>query len=81
MIEYQIILHVFLKDQGGRTIKQVVRSSDRETAIQKFKYLTELATDKKRVRELQEWADENLTTPGEIVGTSGLFGVSYIQIL
>lgn len=80
MIEYQIILHVYHKEQGGRTIKQVVKCSDRDSAIQKFNYLNELATDKKKVRELQDWANENLPTPGQIVGTDGLFGVSYVKI-
>jgi len=81
MIEYQIILNVYLPDQGGRTIKQVVSCSDRESAITKFKYLSTLATDKKRQRELNDWAQENLKVPGQIVGTEGLFAVAYIKLL
>jgi len=77
MIKYQIILNVFLRD--GRTIKEIVEIDNRESAISTFKYLSELAN--KNPRELSEWAQENLKHPGNIIGTDGLFGVSYIKIL
>jgi hypothetical protein len=63
-------------------IKQVVRSSDRSTAIEKFKYLGKLVTEKKNSRELREWCAENLQQPGAIITSSdGLFAVSYVKIL
>jgi hypothetical protein len=80
MIEYQIVLNVYLPQNGGRTIKQVVKYSERESAISAFKYLSELGTNK-NTREMTEWAQENLAQPGQIVGTDGLFCVVRVKIL
>ena len=80
MIEYQIILNVYQPANGGTTIKQILHCSDRESAIEKFKYIGELVVDKKRARELQEWREDN-DIKGTIVSTDGLFGVSLIKIL
>jgi len=80
MTEYQIILNVYLPAQGGTTIKKIVRGSDRDSMITKFKYLGELVMDKRRARELAEWSQDN-NIPGNIIGTEGLFGVSYVKIL
>jgi hypothetical protein len=80
MIEYHIILNVYQAANGGRTIKHVLRCTDRDLAIEKFKYLGELVVDKKRTRDLKEWCEDNGII-GQIVSTDGLFGVSYIKIL
>jgi hypothetical protein len=82
LVEYQIILNVYLPQNGGRTIKQVVRASDRSVAIEKFKYLGRMVTEKKNATELRDWCAENLQQPGAIVtGTDGLFAVAYLKIL
>jgi len=80
MIEYQIILNVYLPQSGGRTIKRVISGTDRDAMATKFKYLGTLATDKSKARELQGWCLDN-DIQGTIVGTDGLYGVSYIKIL
>ena len=80
MLEYQIILNVYLPQNGGRTIKQVVRYDTREAAVSAFKYLSDLSVNKNS-REMNEWAQEHLSQPGQIVSTDGLFGVAYIKIL
>ena len=80
MLEYQIILITYLPSQGGRNVKKVIRGSDRDQMITKFKYLSSLVTDKKRTHELSDWSKDN-DIEGIIVGTEGLFGVSYIKIL
>ncbi|GEM_PF-6440542 len=81
LTEYHIILNIFLPADGGRTVKQVLRSSDRDSAISKFKYIGQLVSDKKNARELQDWCMENLHTPGIISGTDGLYAVTFIRIL
>ena len=80
MVEYQIILNLYLPD--GRTVKKIIYCSDRETGIEKFKYLGELVVDKNknRYRELSDWKADN-DVKGQIVNTEGLFGVSRIKIL
>jgi hypothetical protein len=80
MTEYQIILNVYLPTQGGRTVKKIVRGSDRDNMVTKFKYIGDLVMDKKKARELADWSQDN-DIGGMITGTDGLFGVSYIKIL
>ena len=80
-IEYQIVLSVYLPSQGGRMSKQIVRCSDRESAIKKFAYLDKLVNTKTFRNELNDWAQDNLIEPGHITHVDGLFGVAYIKIL
>jgi hypothetical protein len=82
LIEYQIVVNVYYPFQGGRSLRSVIRSSDRESAIKKYQYLDQLVKDKKKIQELKSWCDENLQTSGGIItSVAGLFGVSYIKIL
>jgi hypothetical protein len=78
MIEYQIILIVW--HENGQTTKKVISTSDRENAISKYSYIGQLVGDKKRAGELRDWCDDN-DIKGKIIGTEGLFGVSYVKIL
>jgi hypothetical protein len=77
MIEYKIILTV--KSSNGEIVKVYVPCYDRETGMEKLKYLSQLAIH--NPRDLQEWANENLEDPGKIVGTDGLFAITSIKIL
>lgn len=81
LVEFQTIVNVYVPTQGGRNIRQVIRSSERDTAISKYEYLKTLIADKKKLGELKAWTEENLNIPGFIVNIEGLYGVSYIKIL
>jgi len=80
MIEFQIVVNVYSDFKGGQTSRHVIRTKDRESAINKFKYLTDLVKDSKKKSELAMWTRENIGM-GVITSIEGLFGVSYIQIL
>ena len=80
MLEYQIIVNVYVPAQGGRSVRSVIRSSDRDQTIKKFQYLDQLVKDKRKQRELQEWTSENLNLQGIITSIEGLYGVAYILI-
>lgn len=77
-IEYQIIVSIHLPN--GATMRSVVRSADRNMAISKHTYLTNLLKGNK-VGENREWTHENLGVTGQITNIEGLFGVSYVKIL
>jgi hypothetical protein len=81
MIEFQIVLDVYQDTQGGRTVKAYVRSSDRESAIKKYRYLEGLVNNKRAARELFEWSRENLSITGTIVGLDGLYAVTWIKMI
>jgi hypothetical protein len=79
MIEFQIVLNVYLQD--GRNVKHSIKSLDRESAVTKFKYLQSLVSDKKRIGELKSWSHENLSQPGVVTALDGLYGVVAIKIM
>ena len=80
MLEYQLFLSVYLSAQGGRSIKKIISGSDRENMISKYKYIVDLVTDKRKVRELSDWTKDN-NIEGIIVGVEGLYCVAYVKIL
>jgi hypothetical protein len=79
MLEYQLIFKMYLPD--GTYYKKVLSSTDRESAITRFNYVSGLLKDtKKNGRELKEWCMDN-DIKGVIIGIEGLYGVAYIKIL
>lgn len=83
MIEYQILLNVYLHtQQGGRTVKQSVRCTDRDAAVKKFQYLDSLIKDGRAQVELKAWTEENLGLRDAIITSlDGLYGVAYIKVM
>jgi hypothetical protein len=71
---------VYMSAQGGSSVKKIIRGSDRDNMVTKFKYICDLVTDKRKVRELASWALDN-SISGIIVGVEGLYGVAYVKIL